>query len=102
MRLGMAVGVCTRAGGLLGGQRLSHALGGPGWRDSMATVTHGLGGQIALVHTLCAVLARSATILIDTLGLALATAHTGAAGSQGRRADGRHAGWGRRRRFGVG
>lgn len=42
----------------------------------------GLGGQIALVHALGAVLARRATIIVDTLRLALATAHAGTAGSQ--------------------
>lgn len=58
-------------------------------------MAHGLGGQIALVHALCAVLARSASILVDALGLALATAHTSAAGPEGGPADERRHGEGR-------
>lgn len=42
-----------------------------------------LGGQIALVHTLRAVTARRAAVLVDTLRLALPAAHTGAAGPEG-------------------
>lgn len=56
----------------------------------MAAMAHGLGGQIALVHAFGAILARSASVFVDTFGLALATAHTGATGSKGRRADSRH------------
>lgn len=53
----------------------------PRWRLTMK-VGVGLGGQIALVHALGAVLAWRATIIIDTLRLAFATAHAGTAGSQ--------------------
>lgn len=51
---------------------------------------HALRGEIALVHSLGAVLARRAPVLVDALGLALAAAHTGAAGPEGGRAH--HAG----------
>lgn len=54
-------------------------------------MSHALGGQIAVVHALCAVFARSAAVLVDALGLALPAADAGAAGPQGRAADdGRH------------
>lgn len=46
---------------------------------------HGLGGQIALVHALGAVLTRRAAVLVNALGLALAAAHASAAGSEGGR-----------------
>lgn len=39
------------------------------------------------MHALCAVLARSASVLVDALGLALSAAHAGTAGSQRRAAD---------------
>lgn len=43
-----------------------------------------LGGQIAIVHAFGTVFAGRAAIIVDTLSLPLATAHTGAAGSQRR------------------
>lgn len=55
----------------------------------MASVTHGLGGKIALVHALCAILARRSAVFVDALGLALTAAHTGAAGAKRSRADNR-------------
>lgn len=76
----------------LTGQRLSGALGSASWRYTMTSVTHGFRGQIALVHALCTVLTWCAAIFVNTFGLALATAHTGAAGSEGCRADSRHSG----------
>jgi hypothetical protein len=55
-------------------------------------MSHALRGQIALVHALGAVLARSAAIVVDALGLALAAADTRATGPEGGRANhaGRH------------
>lgn len=103
----MAVGVVMRAraaaagGGPLGGQRLSRSLSDARRRHTVPTVAHRLGGQVAVVHALCAVLARRATILVDTLSLALATAHAGAASPKGRRADGRHGGCERNRNVAV-
>lgn len=44
---------------------------------------HALRGQIALMHAFCAVFARRAAVFVDTLGFALAAAHTSAAGSKG-------------------
>lgn len=44
---------------------------------------HALGGQIALVHALGAVLARRPAVLVHALGLALAAANASAAGPQG-------------------
>ena len=60
-------------------------------------MSHALGGQIALVHALCAVLAGRATVVVDALGLALAAADTGATGPKGGRANdaGRHGAVGR-------
>lgn len=46
---------------------------------------HTLGGEITLMHTLCAVLARRTPVLVDALGFALATAYTRAAGPEGGR-----------------
>lgn len=41
------------------------------------------------MHPFCAVLARSAAVLVDALGLSLPAAHAGTAGSQRRAADDR-------------
>lgn len=47
-----------------------------------------LRGQIALVHSLCAVFARVAgAAVVDALCLALAAANAGSAGSEGGRAN---------------
>lgn len=66
--------------------------GGMTGRRLAMMMGHGLGGQIALVHALGTVLARSAAVFVDALGFALATAHAGAAGSEGGRPHnaGRH------------
>jgi hypothetical protein len=48
---------------------------------------HALGWQIAFVHALGAVLAWRAPVFVDALCLALAAAHTRAAGPEGSRAD---------------
>lgn len=53
-------------------------------------MAHGFGRQIAFVQALCAVFARSATVFVDAFRFALATAHAGAAGSEGGRAHSRH------------
>lgn len=74
----------------LAGERLAHTVGCSGGGDTVAAMAHGLRGQIAFVHAFRAILARSASVFVDTLGLALATAHTGTTGSEGRRADSRH------------
>lgn len=98
--------MASRAGANDGLSRFS-CTAGPGGRQSVARGTMGVGvsrrtlavvvghalrGQIAVVHALGAVLARRATILVDALGLAFATAHTGAASPEGGRAHnaGRH------------
>lgn len=44
------------------------------------------------MHALCAVPTRRPTVLVDALGLAFATAHTGTAGSERRAADDRRHG----------
>lgn len=62
----------------------------------MATVAHGFGGQITLVHAFGAVLARRPAVLVDALGLALAAADAGAASPQGRGAHRGSHGWRRR------
>lgn len=83
------------SGGRVGGARIAgrdrgrQALAGRAMSSGMASrrlavvMGHGLGGQIAFVHALGAVLAWRAAVLVDALGLALAAAHTGAAGSEG-------------------
>lgn len=58
-------------------------------RTLAVMMSHALRWQIAVVHSLCAVLARCATIFVYTLGLAFATAHTGAARPKGSRANNR-------------
>lgn len=66
------------------GQRVARPLRNhAGRRDSVAAVAHGLRRQVTVVHALRAVLARRATVLVDTLGLAFAAADAGAAGSVG-------------------
>lgn len=69
------------------GQRLAGALGDACRGNTLSAVAHGLRWQVALMHALCAVLTRSAAILVDTLGLALAAADAGTAGAEGRGAD---------------
>lgn len=74
---------------------------GPGGRKAFArrAIRHGMArrtlavemsgavrGQIAFVHALHAVFARSPAVDVDTLCLALAAAHTSAAGPEGSRA----------------
>lgn len=90
----LAVGGSGRSAAL----GVRQALTGPGdagWRLAVV-VSKTLRGQIALVHALCAVLAGSAAVLVDTLGLALPAADAGAAGAERRAADDRgHDGWGR-------
>lgn len=92
----------SRRGTALGRQRLSRstamvgaagAVMSSGRRDAVAPMAHGLGGQVAVVHALCAVLAGRAAILVDTLGLALATAHARAACSEGGGANCGGHGW---------
>lgn len=46
-------------------------------------MSHALGGEVALVHALCAILAGSAAVLVDALCLALAAADTGTTGPEG-------------------
>ena len=74
---------------------------GPGGRKAFArwAIRHGMArrtlavemggavrGQIALMHALHAVFARSAAVDVDALCLAFAAAHAGAAGPEGSRA----------------
>lgn len=80
------------AGRPLAGQSLANALGGTSWRDTVTTMAHRFRRKIAFVKALGAVLARGATVFVDTFRLAFATAHAGAAGSEGRRAHSRHGG----------
>lgn len=63
-----------------------------GMASGRAAGCHGLGRKIAFVHALGAVLARRSAVLVDTLGLALAAAHTGASRAEGSATDhaGRH------------
>ena len=57
----------------------------------MATMAHRLRREVALMHTLGAVLARRSAIFINTFGLALAAAHACAAGAKSSRShDRRH------------
>lgn len=60
------------------------AMGGrmAGWALAVV-MRNAFRGQIALMHTLCAVFAWRATIFIDALGLAFAASNTGAAGPEG-------------------
>lgn len=56
-------------------------------RRALAVVVgHALRREVAVVHALGAVLARSPAVLVDALGLALAAADTSAAGPKGGRA----------------
>ena len=57
-------------------QRLTRALGHSSWRYAVAAVAHGLGGKIAVVHALGAVLTRRPPVLVHALGLSLAASHT--------------------------
>lgn len=65
-------------------------------RRALAVVMgHTLGGQITLVHALCAVATGRAAGLVDAFCLALAATDTGASSAQGGAADdagGRHGG----------
>ncbi len=72
------------------GERISGALGKPGRRGvgTVASMTHGLGGQIAFVHALGTILARRPAILVDTFGLALTAPDTAAGGSVEQRGAG--------------
>ena len=56
-------------------------------RTLAVMMSHALRRQVAFMHALCAVATRRATRLVDAFCLALATAHTGAAGPQGGSAD---------------
>lgn len=51
---------------------------------SSVGVSHTLRGKIAFVHPLGAVLAWCSAVLVDTLGLALATPNTGSSSAEGR------------------
>lgn len=86
----LAVARCAGDGPLTG-EGLARPLLDACWRYSMAAVAHRLGWQVTVVQALCAVLARGSAVLVDTLGLSLATAHTSAAGAEGCRShDRRH------------
>lgn len=92
-RRGRCLAVASRRHGPLGRQRLANPLVGAGGRHAMAAMAHRLGGQVALVHALCAVLARRPAVLVDALGLALPAADAGAAGTERRRSHDRRHGW---------
>lgn len=52
-------------------------------RSLAVDMSHALRGKVTFVHSLCAVLARSATIFVDALGLAFATTNACAARPEG-------------------
>jgi hypothetical protein len=92
-------------------QRVARALWHSSWRSpmtgTMTAVAHRLGGKIAFVHPLGAVLAGSPPVFVDAFCFALAAAHARAAGTQGcrshhRRHDGDNGrGKSKQKNFGV-
>lgn len=81
-----------RVGGSHGRQALTSRSVNGGVTRRRASGGHRLGGKIAVMQALGTVLARRPAVLVDALGLALATAYAGAARPQGGAADhtGRH------------
>lgn len=77
----------------LTGEALARSLLAAAGCYSSVGVSHALRGKIAFVHPLGAVLAWCPSILVDTLGLSLATPYTGSSSTEGRRSnDRRHLG----------